>query len=218
MCADIDSAKSVTRREVRRSRAGLNATEAAGLARSLAARLPDVLARLPTTRTGPLIVAVYVSLPGEPGTGPLREQLHALGHEVLLPVLRDDRDLDWVRDEGPAGTPDHPGPAPSDPMRPPGPLLGVDRVRGCHLVLVPALAVDGAGTRLGQGGGSYDRSLARLARPSTGHRGAAGGPLVLAVLHDDEVLPGAALAREAHDVAVDGALTPSGLRLLRARG
>jgi 5-formyltetrahydrofolate cyclo-ligase len=69
---------------------------------------------------------------------------------------------------------------------------------------VPALAVDGAGTRLGQGGGSYDRALARL--------GAGARRLVLAVVHDDEVLAGP-LPREPHDVGVDGALTPSGLVL-----
>ncbi len=43
-------------------------------------------------------------------------------------------------------------------------------------MLAPALAVDGEGRRLGQGGGSYDRALTRTRAP------------VLAVVFDDELL------------------------------
>uniref|UniRef100_UPI0030EF2491 5-formyltetrahydrofolate cyclo-ligase n=1 Tax=Aquipuribacter hungaricus TaxID=545624 RepID=UPI0030EF2491 len=96
---------------------------------------------------------------------------------------------------------------------PGGPRLGTAAVASCDLVLVPALAVDRAGTRLGQGGGSYDRALAR-AHTAPGRRPGEGGPLVLAVVHDDEVLDDL-LPREPHDVAVHGALTPSGVVLLR---
>ena len=77
------------------------------------------------------------------------------------------------------------------------------------LVLLPALAVDGAGTRLGQGGGHYDRTLALL--PST----RPGRPVLAAVVRDPELLPAGALPREAHDVPVDAALTPSGWHDLR---
>ena len=70
------------------------------------------------------------------------------------------------------------------------------------LVLVPALAVDGTGMRLGQGGGSYDRALARTSAP------------VVAVVFGDEVLE--SLPAEDHDRSVDGVLTPDrGLRWLR---
>ncbi len=148
---------------------------------------------------GPGRVAAYGSLPGEPGTGVLRQELRLLGHPVLLPVLLDDLDLDWAEDPGPTGH--------GSALRPPGERLGRDAVAACVLVLVPALAVDTTGTRLGQGGGSYDRALARVA--SSGRR-----PLVLAVVHDDEVLS-EPLPRDPHDVGVDGALTPSGLLLLR---
>ncbi|WP_380165688.1 5-formyltetrahydrofolate cyclo-ligase [Jannaschia sp. R86511] len=196
------SAKQVTRREVRRTRAGRGVDERAATALALGSRAEDLarlLAGRETVRRGAArggpCTALYVSLPAEPGTGPLRQQLLALGHEVLLPWLRADRDLDWVRDEGLAG----------DPLRPPGPRLGPQAVASADLVLVPALAVDGSGTRLGQGGGSYDRSLVRLRRPAP--------PFVLAVVHDEEVLPAGALPAQPHDVAVDGALTPSGLHL-----
>jgi 5-formyltetrahydrofolate cyclo-ligase len=65
------------------------------------------------------------------------------------------------------------------------------------VVLVPALAVDRRGRRLGRGGGYYDRTLASLAGPA------------YAVVYDDEVVEEVPV--EPHDVAVAGALTPSGL-------
>ncbi len=217
----IDSAKPVTRAAVRRARGERDGPGAAVVAASLVRHLPAALALLPAAQrpaarreasqrqgagdAGPsLVVAAHVSLRGEPGTGLLRQELRRLGHEVLLPVLRTDLDLDWVRDDGSR---------PRDPLRPEGELLGPGSVAGCDLVLVPALAVDATGTRLGQGGGSYDRALARLGDGDPARRAVA-GPLVLALVHDEELLPARSLRREPHDVGVDGALTPSGLHLL----
>lgn len=210
------SAKTVTRRSVRAARAGRDPDAATAVETALAAHLDAVLSRAgappravsgaapaspPEASQGPGgagAVAVYRSLPGEPGTGALREGLRRRGYRVLLPVLLPDLDLDWVEDPGPA---DPEG----DPLRPAGARLGGAALSSCVLVLVPALAVDPAGTRLGQGGGSYDRALSRLDVRDR--------PLVLAVVHDDEVLAGL-LPRESHDVRVDGALTPSALVLL----
>ncbi len=62
-------------------------------------------------------------------------------------------------------------------------------------MIVPALLVARDGTRLGRGGGSYDRALAR----ATG--------LTVALLHDGELVD--ALPAEPHDVAVQAAATPS---------
>lgn len=208
MTARGHSAKPVTRREVRDARREREASRPGGDGDALARHLPEALALL--GRPGgadapPATVAVYVSLPGEPATGALRRALRSGGHRVLLPFLLADLDLDWVVDRD--GTA-----APADPLRPPGPRLGLPALTSADLVLVPALAVDGAGTRLGQGGGSYDRALARL----RGRPAGAGGPLVLAVVHEDEVLAGARLPREQHDVPVHGVLTPAGVRLLGA--
>jgi 5-formyltetrahydrofolate cyclo-ligase len=70
-------------------------------------------------------------------------------------------------------------------------------------VLVPALAVDRHGNRLGRGGGSYDRALAR----ATG--------LTVAVLYDGELVD--LLPVEPHDVPVNAVVTPrSGLVRLPA--
>jgi 5-formyltetrahydrofolate cyclo-ligase len=66
------------------------------------------------------------------------------------------------------------------------------------MVVVPAVAVDARGVRLGRGGGSYDRALARVA-PDT---------LVVALLHDGEVVE--ELPYEPHDRRVDAVITPSG--------
>jgi 5-formyltetrahydrofolate cyclo-ligase len=81
---------------------------------------------------------------------------------------------------------------------PAGPRLGVDAIREADTVLVPALAVDRRGVRLGRGGGYYDRSLT-FARAET--------PLV-AVVRDEELV--AALPAEPHDVRMHAALTPAG--------
>ena len=64
------------------------------------------------------------------------------------------------------------------------------------VVLVPALAVDGQGNRLGRGGGSFDRALARV------------GPLipVIALLYDSELLP--SVPAEEHDQSVRAVARP----------
>ena len=89
-------------------------------------------------------------------------------------------------------------------MREPGePPRGVDAVARADVVLVPALAVDAAGRRLGRGGGSYDRALARV------------GPLVplIALIYDDELVE--QVPAEGHDVPVRATARPrAGLTLL----
>lgn len=158
------------------ARARLSPAEHAATAASLVAALA------PLAGEGP--VAAYVSVGAEPGTGPLLAALPG----VLLPVLLPDGDLDWARYEGELV------PGPRGLQQPPGPRLGRDAVADCALVLVPALAVDAAGTRLGRGGGSYDRALARS-------RGRA-----VAALHVGELVP--VLPREPHDVPVDAVVLP----------
>ncbi len=148
-------------------------------------------------------VAAFVPVGDEPGHGRLLDALHEAGTTVLLPVLRDDLDLDWAAYR-PGGL--APGRVRPRLREPDGPTLGRLAISAAGLVLVPALAVARDGTRLGFGAGSYDRALSR----------AAGGPqvTVAAVVHADEVL--ATLPREGHDVIVGWALTPVGLVALDA--
>ena len=74
----------------------------------------------------------------------------------------------------------------------------VDAVARADLVVVPALAVDRYGFRLGRGGGSYDRALARVSAST----------LTVALLHDGELLD--RLPAEPHDRPVRAVVTPGG--------
>jgi 5-formyltetrahydrofolate cyclo-ligase len=145
-------------------------------------------------------IAAFVGTRTEPPTLPLLAALRARGRRVLLPVLRDDMDLEWAPYESDEAL----RPARLGLLEPDGPSLGVDAVRDAELVLAPALAVDAAGRRLGQGGGSYDRALERASSP------------VVAIVFDDEVLA-EPIPVEPHDRPVAGVLTPAGgLRWLGA--
>ncbi|WP_084262526.1 5-formyltetrahydrofolate cyclo-ligase [Actinomadura formosensis] len=138
-------------------------------------------------------IAAYVSIGDEPDTRGLLFALWKRGAYVLLPRLLPDGDLDWASYEGPDSL--VPGPRgclePSEPPRGPGAVASAD------VVLTPAVAVDRTGVRLGRGGGSYDRALARV------------GPAILtvALLYDDELVE--ILPAEPHDQRVRAVVTPS---------
>lgn len=159
-------------RSSRASRAALAADDPKRLAegRALArAVLEGAAALLERAAQDGTPVCSYGSLPGEPPTRELHEELAARGITVLVPFLLPDKDLDWVRwlpgssEEAPDAphreSPDAPQSEP--PCAPRREALGVDAIARARLIVVPALAVDAAGRRLGQGGGSYDRALAR---------------------------------------------------------
>jgi 5-formyltetrahydrofolate cyclo-ligase len=137
-------------------------------------------------------VAAYYSVGAEPDTRGLVYALWKRGTYVLLPLLRPDGDLDWASYEGP----DSLVPGPRGLREPSEPPRGVDAVSRADVVLAPALAVDRAGNRLGRGGGSFDRSLARV------------GPLipVIALLYDEELVD--RVPAEPHDVPVRAAVRP----------
>ena len=152
----------------------------------------------------PPVVAGYVSVGAEPGTRALLDALRARGARVLLPVLLPDNDLDWGHYRGA----EHLERAGRGLLEPDGDRLGPEAVAGARLVLLPGLAVDRRGVRLGRGGGSYDRVLARLAR--------GGGPdraRLVTLLYDAELLED--VPAEAHDRPVDAAVTPSGVHWFR---
>jgi 5-formyltetrahydrofolate cyclo-ligase len=138
-------------------------------------------------------VAAYVPLPGEPAGPGLVDALAAVAGRVLLPVLRADRDLDWAVYAGAEAL----VAGPLGLRQPAGPLLGVAAISSADLVIVPAVAVARTGMRLGRGGGSYDRALARV---TTG--------LVVALLYDGELIE--SVPADPHDRPVDAVITPSG--------
>lgn len=163
-------------------------------------------------------VCCYVPVGPEPGSPHLLEALREAGYEVLLPVLParrrpappdrpapDDQPpftyrplprpepMDWAPYLGPSRLED----GPLRTRQPNTPRLGASAIAGAGLVLVPALAVDHRGTRLGRGGGWYDLTLP-LAGPHTA---------LVAVVRDDELVR--TLPSEPHDVRMTGVLTPS---------
>ncbi|MFV2103317.1 5-formyltetrahydrofolate cyclo-ligase [Micromonospora sp. LOL_024] len=148
-------------------------------------------------RLRPTRIAGYVPVHGEPGGPDLPAVLadaQPAGGQLLLPVVRDDLDLDWAVWAGPAAM----IAAGRGIREPTGPRLGRTAIATAELVVVPALAVDRQGVRLGRGGGSYDRALARVP------------PDVLTVvpLHDGELVE--ALPAEPHDRPVRAVVTPTG--------
>ena len=190
--------KRTLRRGLLAMRNGLPDDDVRESARALAARALE-LPELAGART----VAAYVSVGAEPGTGALLDALRARGARVLLPALLADNDLDWGAYTGPGALTEVRHGAKMALLEPSGTRLGPDAVTGADVVLLPGLAVDTRGMRLGRGGGSYDRVLARLAR-------AGARPRLVVLLYDTEVV--ARVPVEEHDRPVHAVVTPSGAR------
>jgi 5-formyltetrahydrofolate cyclo-ligase len=165
----LAGAKASLRRQILGARAGLSAEQRA----AAGSALRDAVLGLPEAQMAGT-AAVYYSIGSEPGTHGLVYALWKRGTYVLLPVLRPDMDLDWASYEGP----DSLRPGPRGLAEPAEAPRGAAAVSRADLVIVPALAVDRRGMRLGRGGGSYDRALARV------------GPQVstIALLYDTELL------------------------------
>ncbi len=154
----------------------------------VAQALADHLLADPAVRRAATVTA-YVSVGHEPGTAALLDRLAAAGKRVLLPVVLPDLDLDWAVHDGALG------PATMGLLEPTGDRLGPAAVAGADVVLLPGLAASYDGTRLGRGGGCYDRALARVP---------VGTPTVV-LLHDGEL--GLDVPAEAHDRPVTHAVT-----------
>jgi 5-formyltetrahydrofolate cyclo-ligase len=137
-------------------------------------------------------VAAYYSVGTEPDTRGLVYALWKRGTYVLLPLLKPDGDLDWASYEGPDSLVTGPRGLQEPTEKPRGP----DAITRADVVLVPALAVDHAGNRLGRGGGSYDRALARVGRLIP----------VIALLYDAELRT--RLPAESHDTPVRAVVRP----------
>lgn len=185
----MDGSKPALRRRLLAGRAALAAEEIERRARALS----DVATGLASVSSAGSLAA-YVSVGTEPGTRPLLEELAGSGVRVLLPVMLPDRSLDWAPYDG------------SKSLRlgrhgllePVGSRLGAAALGSVDVVIVPALAVDRAGHRLGRGGGFYDRALGHVPP----------GIPVFAAVYAEEVLDRVPV--EHHDRPVGGALTPAG--------
>jgi 5-formyltetrahydrofolate cyclo-ligase len=188
----IEAAKLALRDQLVTARGRLPLADIAARAHAIS----DLLLSTPDVRRA-ATVAAYVSVGREPGTGVLLEALAAAGKRVILPLLLPDNDLDWAPYTGSDALVSA-GRGLLEPVTPP---LGEEAIATADVVVVPGLAVDSTGTRLGRGGGSYDRALARVPR----------GTFTCVVLNDDEVLD--AIPTAPHDRRVTAAVTEQ--RLLR---
>ena len=138
------------------------------------------------------IVGAYHAHKGEADPAELLARLVELGMCIALPrITARDTALDFHI--VPAGEILMPG-----SYGIPEPLAHWPRVVP-GVLLVPLLAFDARGHRLGYGGGYYDRTLAALNVPAFG------------IAHAGQEVP--SLPAEAHDRTLDGILTEDGLRL-----
>ena len=188
--SDITQIKDELRRRLLGARRARSLSDRAAAASTNGAHLAVALA-------GTGVVCAYLPLPSEPLTADLLDTLVAAGTTVLGPVVAADAPLDWCRNPSPTAH------GPFGIASPIGPRLGAAAVRTADVVLLPALAVDRAGHRLGRGGGHYDRTLGMLDTRRTG----SGSVALIAVLFDDEIV--AAVPVGGHDRDVTAAITPT---------
>lgn len=168
---------------------------------SPAAHQAEALALAQHITTVPKIsgtVCAYVPIGTEPGSVELLEALRTLAERVLLPVATNSADgvplpLLWGEYR-----PGQLVAARFGLLEPAGPALPAETLSEAAVIVVPALAVDRRGGRLGRGAGFYDRSLPL--RDPAAH--------LVAVVRDEELVE--ELPVESHDVRMTHAVTPGG--------
>ena len=138
------------------------------------------------------VAAAYLPMPHEPNIRGFLDWAKAQQIRLLLPVVSG-QDLRWVEFDtntriGELGFVEATG--------------KVADLKAAEVIFLPALAVDLAGNRLGQGKGFYDRALQQ---PETLHKKVKR----IAVVFDEEIKVG--LAAEPHDQKVDAVATASKL-------
>lgn len=150
-----DSSKRTLRSALRSQRAALDVAELTARDYQLQLTGLELLRHLAEPAT---TVTAFLPMTGEPPVLGLLTTLHHQGVQVYVPVCLPEFSLRWAR-----WAPDvelEPGLIPQL-LEPVGPRLTLGEVSPSAL-LIPALAVDAMGTRLGQGAGYYDRALADM--------------------------------------------------------
>ncbi|MHA7241196.1 5-formyltetrahydrofolate cyclo-ligase [Arthrobacter sp. TMS1-12-1] len=198
--------KAGLRRSLRAARAALDPADRQDQSTGLARTVTEHLLRSapPSGVTGSCrpVIAAYLGVDTEPDTSPLLGELHRLGFGVVVPICEPAYQLSWT-----AWTPDVPleRSVRAPVVEPVGHRHAFGELSDVALILVPALAVDRSGHRIGQGGGYYDRFLAQHppGRPGAVPR--------LGVVYRSEVLPAGAVPAEAYDQPLQGVFTADGL-------
>jgi 5-formyltetrahydrofolate cyclo-ligase len=190
------AARSRLRARLRRLRRALDGRAQRQAARSVAARI----ARMPAWRRA-CTIGAYLADDGELDPAPLLLAHASRRRQVFLPRLPGRRGAGGMRfgagrqRELPAAARFRRGRWRRGARRPWRPAWRLD------IVLLPLVAFDRNGTRLGRGGGHYDRALApRPGRPR---------PVCIGLAHAFQEVAG--LEPEAWDVRVDAVATPDAL-------
>jgi 5-formyltetrahydrofolate cyclo-ligase len=185
---EAEDAKQMLRQLVREARAQRSEKEKLAAAAAFAEHVVEAVGDA-------RCVAAYVSQGDEPSSLEVLEALRGRGIRVLLPVLGPGLARTWgvYHDRT-----DLQVRAPGRPPEPSGEVLPAEAVAEADVVVAPALAIDAAGTRLGQGGGWYDRVL-RHARPGTP---------VFAMVYGEELVRDVLLPVAEHDMPVTAVITP----------
>lgn len=146
-------------------------------------------------------LAAFLPLPSEPPIVAGLADAHERGHQILVPVICPEQQLNWVR-WTPTSSLSYNSLGIGEPS---GKRLSAQSFIEADLRLIPALAYDLHGKRLGQGGGYYDRLLAQLSAHQLGSS-------TIGVVFDHEILDG--LPCNSWDASLNYVLTEEGIRQL----
>lgn len=192
--ADVDLRKRALRRELltRRRALSLEVTRAVG--EKITEHVVETSAFERASR-----IALYAASGGEPDLRTLFDAGRRADKVVLLPVCGDDRRLRFhVADDWSGLSPGRFG------LLEPSARSESVALDEIDLVLVPCVAVDERGVRLGRGGGWYDRSFAGL--------GGDGAPCRVACVHAFQCVKRVPAA--SHDGVVDAVASEGGIHWL----
>ena len=145
-------------------------------------------------------VALYIAMGHEVPTLPLIHHILRQSKRVIVPRLGTGMEIGWS--EVHADTQLQSAGAAWRPLEPNTEVLPKEALVEADCIITAGLAVDTSGTRLGRGGGWYDRALQyrRAQAP------------IMTLLWPWEVMD-TPLPVEAHDIQVQGALTPESILL-----
>jgi 5-formyltetrahydrofolate cyclo-ligase len=193
--------KNELRRRLRAQRTRLSPEERAAAARHLHDHVVATRLFLACRR-----IACYLPNNGEIDPRPIIERILRMNKTCYLPVLsRLGYDRLWFAPYAP-GTALKPNRF--DIQEPDVPLSRLVRARELDLILMPLVAVDRDGNRLGMGGGFYDRSLEFLR-----HRGRWHKPHLFGLAYDFQRLVDDRLPVQPWDIPLAGVATDRGVYL-----
>lgn len=210
----VQSAKSALRHAAFAQRKLISPEQRAAAAQQLTTQADALIGTLADGLQPGATVAAYVSMGTEIETRPLLNALLNARMRVIVPLLGSGLEIGWGElrslddlhavhtDVNATMSSGHLHQRPEEPSPTP-PATDATALRNASLIILPALAVDRHGTRLGRGGGWYDRALTYRATNAP----------IIAVCWPWELVA-SDLPREPHDVPVNAVLTPDGVTWL----